>query len=140
MSDEDEELEEPFQDSGSEYVASSTDLSSDESEDIRPSTSADVRNKNRAIAKKATQEIMESNGEESDDSEVDDEIENSMETEEQVLVRTDKWQPIDGHFTPRKNIPAERPCNILLDLDRGSSELDVFFKLFPKSLFLWIAE
>lgn len=41
-------------------------------------------------------------------------------------------------FVPRFKIPKESSSTILADVHRGSTELDVFLKLMPRSLFTFI--
>lgn len=50
------------------------------------------------------------------------------------------WSNVKDNFEPRKSIPPLRECLILADVNRSSSELHVFLKLFPKSLFIFIAQ
>lgn len=50
------------------------------------------------------------------------------------------WSQVEANiFSPRKVIPPESATVILAKLNRGCSELDCFFTLFPKSLFLFMA-
>lgn len=58
-----------------------------------------------------------------------------------VLVDADIWQEVDVGYKPRKSPPSERkPAILLQNINKDSTELDVFFSLFPRSLLLWIAE
>lgn len=50
------------------------------------------------------------------------------------------WSNVKDDFQPRKYIPPLRDCVILADVNCGSSELQVFLKLFPKSLFMFISQ
>lgn len=53
-----------------------------------------------------------------------------------------KWMDVPPTFVPRMDIPDHRPPEINFDdnfRENFSSELDVFLKLFPKSLMMWIS-
>lgn len=136
-------MEEPFIDSGSEYVQSSTDASSEN--EVRPSTSKRVeKHKNQVPSKKKKKmDITEINNVSSEESSSGESVLLESENEDMGALHEiilDKWVPADRNFQPRKNIPTEKPSVILANLNRSSTELEVFFQLFPKSLFLWIAE
>lgn len=127
MFDPNNEEYELFQDSGSEYILSTDSSSEEENQDIN-------RNK-KNIKKRKFQES---------DSECSDSVQSVLEHEEDVpaLVSTDnldEWVPVNEAFTPRQTIPSAKSCSILIDVDRSSSPLDIFFKVFPKSLFIWIS-
>ena len=49
------------------------------------------------------------------------------------------WSTNISNFKPRMNLPSLSDPTILADVNRSSTELEVFFKLFPKSLFEEIA-
>ncbi|XP_035215305.1 piggyBac transposable element-derived protein 2-like, partial [Stegodyphus dumicola] len=48
------------------------------------------------------------------------------------------WFHADSTFQPRMTIPAESSPSLLFKLNRSATELDVFLKIFPKSLMIWI--
>ncbi|KAF2889398.1 hypothetical protein ILUMI_16775 [Ignelater luminosus] len=50
------------------------------------------------------------------------------------------WHDVDDQFVHRMKIPDDKTCIILADLNKSSSKLDIFSKLFPKSLFQYIAQ
>lgn len=50
------------------------------------------------------------------------------------------WGPVSSSHKPRKDIPTPVIPVILTNLNRGSSELDCFLKVFPKSLLIFIAQ
>ena len=50
------------------------------------------------------------------------------------------WSANLSNFSPRMNVPAPSDPIILADVDRSSTNLDVFFELFPKVLFEEIAK
>ncbi|GFY52783.1 piggyBac transposable element-derived protein 4 [Trichonephila inaurata madagascariensis] len=50
------------------------------------------------------------------------------------------WFHADSSFQPRMMIPAESSSSLLFDLNHSATELDVFLKLFPKSLMIWISQ
>ena len=49
------------------------------------------------------------------------------------------WSTNISNFKPRMNLPSLSDPMVLADVNRSSTELEVFFKLFPKSLFEEIA-
>lgn len=49
-----------------------------------------------------------------------------------------KWEKVPDNFVPRKEIPAHKVSEIRVE--EHSTPVDLFFKLFPKSLFEWIAK
>lgn len=50
------------------------------------------------------------------------------------------WQTITDNFRSRFKPPEEENGIVLLDVARDSSELDVFLKIFPRSMFIDIAD
>ncbi|GFS38264.1 hsp90 co-chaperone Cdc37 [Trichonephila inaurata madagascariensis] len=50
------------------------------------------------------------------------------------------WFHADSTFLPRMTIPAESFSSLLFNLNCSATKLDVFFKLFPKSLMIWISQ
>lgn len=131
--------DEPFVDSGSDYIQSSSGASSDECSG--PSTNKKKERKNAAKFKlnenlHSPESSSTSEGSSPDSSEDND----NLAASNMPIVVLDQWRIVDNNFVPRLRIPNEKPTTVLAKLDRSSSELEVFFKLFPKSLFLWIAE
>lgn len=53
-----------------------------------------------------------------------------------------KWMNVSDAFIPRKTIPDYREPNINVDqkFRENYNEMDVFMKLFPRSLILWIVQ
>lgn len=49
-----------------------------------------------------------------------------------------KWKKVPANFVPRKEIPIYREPEMRVEED--SAPVDLFFKLFPKRLFEWIAK
>ncbi|GFU34221.1 piggyBac transposable element-derived protein 4 [Nephila pilipes] len=49
------------------------------------------------------------------------------------------WFHADSTFQPRMTIPAESLPSLLFNINRSATELDVFLKIFPKSLMIWIS-
>lgn len=115
--DDGEDLDNPLSDSGSEFLQS-TD-SDDSDVELLPKKQKRKRN-DEEIEKEDTS------------------VSSSDDISPGIIL--DKWRPVQTGFRPRKSVPVEKPCSILANLGRDSSELEVFFKLFPKSLFIWIAE
>ncbi|GFW28571.1 piggyBac transposable element-derived protein 4 [Trichonephila clavipes] len=50
------------------------------------------------------------------------------------------WFHADSTFPPRMTIPAESSLSLLFNLNCSATKLDVFLKLFPKSLMIWISQ
>ncbi|GFS35900.1 piggyBac transposable element-derived protein 4 [Trichonephila inaurata madagascariensis] len=50
------------------------------------------------------------------------------------------WFHADSSFQPRMMISVESSPSLLFKLNRLATELDVFLKLFPKSLMIWISQ
>lgn len=82
-----------------------------------------------------TYESEISDSSDSDDSE-DEDSEN--ETPQPSVKGTIEWKDATSTFRPRMNIPSHRTPAIFLK--EGSNEVDSFFSIFPKSLFMWIAQ
>lgn len=51
----------------------------------------------------------------------------------------DTWKSVHSTFLPRMTIPTYKEPEIL-DCDEDSTIMEIFLKLFPKSLFIWISE
>ena len=98
------------------------------------SEEADVENSDE-------KDLQESDTEDEDigDENLEDDI---VEHEEATNIQLSdiQWGPVDQNFTPRKTIPVERKGLPTVDIDRSSTELDVFLKLFPRSLLIHIAD
>ena len=93
-----------------------------------------------------------SEGEESeDDTDTEEETLDDTVTEEEDLQTVSSpvnasprrmayvWTEDTTNFMPKHNIPDKQDCIVTMNATRASSELDIFLKLFPKSLFLQIA-
>lgn len=48
------------------------------------------------------------------------------------------WTNVPPGFTPRKQLPGYKKPETTID--ENTSPTDVFLKLFPRSLFMWISE
>lgn len=57
-----------------------------------------------------------------------------------IAVREEevKWTNVPCNYVPRKEIPAYKEPEMRVEVD--STPVDLFFKLFPKRLFEWIAK
>lgn len=127
-----ENLSEP--ESGDESLSDPFD--SDDSildKDFQPNPSSDSSNTNEVQS-----------GEESENSfSIDAPVIVTSSTPEDVPADHEEptlWSRVDvSSFVPRKLIPAEYAPVVKAKLNRESSELDCFFSLFPKSLFMFIA-
>lgn len=75
---------------------------------------------------------------ESDDSESEDDDDETSECEMQQKL-DDKWKSVPPTFSPRKTIPPYK-TPLIFECDESSSITGIFLKLFPKSLFMFIAE
>ncbi|XP_068209199.1 piggyBac transposable element-derived protein 4-like [Palaemon carinicauda] len=49
------------------------------------------------------------------------------------------WTKDTTNFVPKHDIPDKHDCIVTMSVTRASSELEIFLRLFPKSLFLQIA-
>lgn len=82
---------------------------------------------------------------ESDDEEISSDTSSGEEEEEEVAVPVVinskdpvHWRSVSSSFVPRKTIPIyKKPITSIRESD---SITDVFLKLFPKSMFMWIAQ
>ncbi|KAL3286534.1 hypothetical protein HHI36_001039 [Cryptolaemus montrouzieri] len=122
-----EEDKEPFMESCSEYEQSSGRTS-------EPSTS-EKRNGNKIQSSKNEKRTGESNEDSSSTESLSDENDDTEPTNVPIEI-LDTWKPVDNNFVPRMKIPNEKPCSVIATLNKTATELDVFFKLFPKSLFI----
>lgn len=50
-----------------------------------------------------------------------------------------QWESVPSTFSPRMTIPTYKEPQIF-DCDEDTTIMDIFLKLFPKSLFIWIAD
>ena len=136
-----ESEEEPFQESESEYIESEEDTSSESDLDIPKRRKIDADEnisssnilQNLIVSGTSSDEGGTSSDEDLDNTNTDIPV---NAPGKQIIL----WKDVNDQFIPRMKIPDERNCTILGNLDRGSSELDIFFKLFPKSLFQYIAQ
>lgn len=67
----------------------------------------------------------------------DDTIEN--ESKQNAPNSDNQWKSVPSTFSPRMTIPTYQEPQIY-DCDKDSTIMEIFLKLFPKSLFIWIAE
>jgi hypothetical protein len=82
---------------------------------------------------------------ESDDSSASDMSDSNDSDNEILCVRSSTndvvlWSQVDATFRPRKIIPKMVTPVVLAKLDRSALELDIFEKLFPPSLFVFISQ
>lgn len=77
----------------------------------------------------------------SDDSEYDDESEydDSDDTIETQRTIGTEWKTVHSKFSPRMNIPQNQEPQIF-HCDKDSTISEIFSKIFPRSLFIWIAD
>ena len=50
------------------------------------------------------------------------------------------WKDVDDTFKPRKTIPSEWVCDISPEIDCNSTPFEIFSKLVPKSLQMYIVQ
>lgn len=74
----------------------------------------------------------------SDDSESDSENDETIESKSQPSS-DNQWKSVPPTFSPRMTIPTYQEPQIM-DCNEESTIMDIFLKLFPKSLFIWIAD
>lgn len=76
--------------------------------------------------------------EDSDDTETDDDDDETSENE--ILQKCDgEWKSVPSTFSPRKTIPIYKKPQIF-ECDKDAKNTEIFLKLFPKSLLIWIAQ
>ncbi|XP_018574683.1 piggyBac transposable element-derived protein 4-like [Anoplophora glabripennis] len=121
-----ESIQDPFEDSRSEYIESEHKSDSDSDFEIIPK-------KKRIIKKKYKNKLLPK-------THLLITIAIWRHLARQRMKANIGWNKVDENFVPRFSIPEERVCSILADLNRGSSELHIFMKLFPNSLFHYIAQ
>lgn len=65
-----------------------------------------------------------------------------LESDEDIVVPQNvaQWKQIDSSYKSRKNVPSNRPSLIVANLNQNSTELHIFLNLFPRSLFMFIAD
>ncbi len=71
--------------------------------------------------------------------EIDERTSNVENTNNNVNEPTFSWTVNQDNFIPRINIPAKRDCVVMADVDRSTAAIDIFLKLFPRSLFIQIS-
>lgn len=81
--------------------------------------------------------VYDSSSDEESDGDLDEE--RYEESDEPVATSQSMWRQVTSAFTPRKIIPPYQEP-VITGCDENSSVLDVFLKLFPRSLFIWIAD
>nr|CAH7745803.1 unnamed protein product [Callosobruchus chinensis] len=119
--------EEPFPASDSEYVCSSSDESEDGIGGKKQKKQLGTWHQHNEIMDSGTSEHQQGGSSEA-------EVGN-------LSVEVDTWNLVDNSFCPRFGVPPGKDGNILLrNISRSSTELDIFLKLFPRSLFMVIAE
>ncbi|KAF2366344.1 PiggyBac transposable element-derived protein [Trinorchestia longiramus] len=59
--------------------------------------------------------------------------------EQEENTESFSWTCDNENFIPRKSVPTFKETVVTADVNRSSSEFDIFMKLFPRSLFLQIA-
>ncbi|CAH1990644.1 unnamed protein product [Acanthoscelides obtectus] len=119
------EDEEPFQDSGSEYNPSERESSESE---VETNYFSDI----------------DENGEESNVTN-NDGIPDNTQNHNVPNPRTPNqlsWRVPDDNYIPRKALPPSNnsPATVLAAVNRSSSQLEVFLKLFPRCLFMFISQ
>ncbi|XP_047002606.1 piggyBac transposable element-derived protein 4-like [Schistocerca americana] len=82
----------------------------------------------------------DSNGSNTSDSEVSDQDNNEVSYVGGSTNNVVLWSKVDAMFRPRKTMPNMVIPVVLGKLDRSASELDVFEKIFPPSLFIFISQ
>lgn len=76
----------------------------------------------------------------SEDEEFNDENETENEIPSNNLGIAFDWTRKLENFVPKRSIPQEKETVVLCNITKKSSEMDAVFKLFPKSLWIWIAQ
>lgn len=74
----------------------------------------------------------------SDESDDEDEDEDDCSVDPQNIAQEIQWTDISPNFSPRKLLPEKE--EISTSFDEECTITDVFLKLFPKSLFIWMAD
>lgn len=113
---------EPYEDSGSEYLESDDDESSSEGEECLDMECGDL-------------------GEE--ESSGDEEIGADCVEEDCAITvthTTENIWTVNSNLHPPKEMPPTYIPSVLCNINRGSSELEIFLKLFPRSLLIWISQ
>ncbi|KAL3282726.1 hypothetical protein HHI36_005897, partial [Cryptolaemus montrouzieri] len=136
---EEEEDEEPFRESCSEYEQSSGRSSESSSDEFLGPSTSKKRKGNKIQSSKDKKRTGESNEDSSSTKSLSDENDDTEPTNVPIVV-LNTWKPVGNNFVPRMKISKEKPYSVIATLNRTATELDVFFKLFPKSLFIWIAQ
>lgn len=164
LADSDSEYEEPFPDSGSEYLSES-DISSESDLELSAHRATGKRKRNsRQKFKKdllssdntssdeignAELEVERNIEQESEEPDTVPEVENNIELqsdEPEVEPNTSPnsnihWNVSRSSFTPAKSVPTEPTPTILhAGITHKSSELECFLQLFPRSLFIFMSQ
>lgn len=63
---------------------------------------------------------------------------NVSDDEDEGSEIEDMWFDVDEDFVPLKRLPTYREPETTID--EGATSTEIFFKLFPRSLFIWIAQ
>jgi hypothetical protein len=146
-----ESIEEPFEASESEYEESEN-FSSDDSDFEVPSKRRKISNKTdlglNSVDAVGTSNVSESENElrvgtdTDDDSEMSDVTQHNVSSTHLPNAKNDLigWDDVDEQFIHRMSISAECAPVILVDLNSGSSVVQIFLKLFPNSLLQYIAQ
>lgn len=50
------------------------------------------------------------------------------------------WSDVTPDFVPRKSVPVSRECSLSSKFHKDMSPIDVFHKIFPRSLYMYIAQ
>lgn len=122
--------DEPFSPSGSEYMPS--DVECEQQHNSATSSESDFEE---------VEETDQNNMGETEN------VSETFEEEEISNPHTDaptapfcvSWRDPSSNFKPKLTVPNERKGVVTLNVDRGAREIDVFLKLFPRSLFMHIA-
>lgn len=125
--------------SSDDYEPDSTDESiSDEPKAIKKGTKDKHKNK-QVIAPEIdseNEEEKENNENDSDSADLPDSTHLSTSNTSSFVL----WSEPDDDFVPKKEIPTEWSCKISPDIKKGQTPLQIFQKLFPPSLFMYIAQ
>lgn len=140
-------MSEPYSDSGSEYLESENVDSEDSDEllpdkkkmcrQVVPSSSSSSETDNEPMPLQHKPRVLASS---CSSSETENEPGPSHHKPLINPVKANEWKEVSQDFTPRLAIPEKTTCIILSELNRGSSELQVFLKLFPNSLIKYISQ
>ncbi|XP_074035360.1 uncharacterized protein [Leptinotarsa decemlineata] len=122
------------------FVENLDEIESEEDSDHSKPYGSDDSVQDRNFSPSSGSEESESDS--SDDDNEDIQIPNAAadtEDNQQLPNGNIWWTTVNNNFVPRKTIPPTVKPIIQCGLNRSSTELDCFLKVFPKSLFLYIA-